>query len=177
MASNRAVALALATLHEAYPTRAVTEQTAEVWRRIFAGVDDAAFLAACDRAAVERGRTFFPTPGEISGYIAPAAVVDADAILKRISALGSYNPNVGWIYPRIDAVREALGESIARAYADAGASRCFAADDAGGGSVTRDIARRAFATGLAARDATAIPVVSPPAPVARLTNPATTEDA
>jgi hypothetical protein len=65
-------------------------------------------------------------------------------VLRQISALGSYSPAAGWQYPRIEAVRDALGDAVASAYAAAGAERCFADDD----TITQDIARRAFATEL-----------------------------
>lgn len=146
MASNRAVALALATLHEAYPTRAVTAQTAEVWMTLFAAVADDQLLAGCRRLAVEDGRQFFPSPGEIMAIVAPAPVVNSDDLLARIARLGSYNPHSGWIYPRIEVVRSALGDAVADAYVEAGASRCFADNDRDGGSISRDIARRQFAT-------------------------------
>ncbi|NDH43474.1 MAG: hypothetical protein EBX62_06500, partial [Betaproteobacteria bacterium] len=44
MASAKAVAVGLATLHEAFPTRPITAQTADVWARLFAEVGDDAFL-------------------------------------------------------------------------------------------------------------------------------------
>ena len=78
MADRRTIAVGLATLHEAYPTRAITEQTAEVWLRLFEPVPNAAFLAACERVAVQPGRTFFPTPGEVMAVAAPSLSGNSD---------------------------------------------------------------------------------------------------
>lgn len=139
MASDQIVAAVLAFLHELYPTREIGPETLDAWAITFAEWDDATLQACVRQAAATPGRKFFPTPGEIATY-RPLPAVDAPATLRRISALGTYTAT-GWIYPGIEAVREALGEPIAAAYAAAGAERCFADD----GSVTQDIARRAFA--------------------------------
>jgi hypothetical protein len=142
MASNAAIAGALALLHELYPTREIGPNTAPAWALVFADWDDETLTACVKRAAATPGRTFFPTPGEIAAF-RPVPMVDGPAILRRISALGTYNPN-GWLYPRIETVRDAMGDAVASAYAAAGVERCFADDD----SITQDIARRAFATEL-----------------------------
>jgi hypothetical protein len=149
MADRRTIAVGLATLHEAYPTRAITEQTAEVWLRLFEPVPNAAFLAACERVAVQPGRTFFPTPGEVMAVAAPSPVVDTDTLLRAIQGMGEYNPHVGMLPPRVEAVRHRYGDAVADAYAEAGPSRLFADDDRDGSSVTRDIARRAFSGTIA----------------------------
>lgn len=138
MASPRTIATILAFLHELYPTREIGEATNEAWHIAFADWDDETLTVCARNAAATPGRSFFPTPGEIAAF-RPAPAIDTAALLRRISAIGTYNPN-GWIYPRIEAVRDALGDAVADAYAAAGAERCFAEDE----SVTQDIARRAF---------------------------------
>ena len=132
----------LAYLHELYPSRDIGVATTEAWAITFADWDDAEFQACARKAASTAGRTFFPTPGEIAACRALPAV-DTGKILRRISALGTYNPN-GWLYPSIETVRDSMGEAVAQAYAAAGAERCFADDD----SITQDIARRSFASEL-----------------------------
>ncbi len=139
MASKPAIAAVLSYLHELYPTREVKASTGEAWAMVFAEWPDDELQACAMKAAAERGRTFFPTPGEISAYRA-VPTVDAAAILRRISKLGTYNPNRGWIYPRTETVRAALGDAIATAYNDAGGERCFSGEE----SVTQEIARRTF---------------------------------
>lgn len=145
MASKMAIAGVLAFLHELYPSREIGTATAEAWSMTFAEWDDATLESCARSAALTPGRSFFPTPGEIAAFRV-AEPVDAGALLREISALGQYNPHSGWLYPRIDAVRERLGDAIASAYAAAGAERCFADDD----STTQSIARRAFGVELAA---------------------------
>jgi len=142
MASNQTIATVLAYLHELYQNREVTPATGDAWSMAFADWDDAELLTCARKAATSPGRSFFPTPGEIAAFrVLP--VVDASTVLRRISALGAYNPN-GWLYPSIETVRDSMGEAVAQAYAAAGAERCFADDD----SITQDIARRSFASEL-----------------------------
>lgn len=138
MANDREVSAVLAFLHELFPTREIGPATLDAFAMIFEDWPDGELTDCAKKAARERGRTFFPTPGEISAYRA-LPTVDSGAMLRRISALGSYNPN-GWIYPRLEKVRDEFGPAIAQAYADAGAERCFAGDE----SITQDIARRSF---------------------------------
>ena len=88
----------------------------------------------------------FPPPGVFLKALAGASPpVDVDAVLDRVSKLGEYNPHRGWIYPRPETVRLALGDAIANAYAAAGGAALFADASADGTSITRDIARRTFA--------------------------------
>ncbi len=163
MASKTAIATVLAYLHELYPTREIQPATAQAWAMVFAEWPDDELQACAMKAAAERGRTFFPTPGEISAYRA-IPTVDAAAILRRISKLGTYNPNRGWIYPRIETVRAALGDAIANAYSEAGTDRCFADDD----SITQGIAHRMFEkciTETATKDPSALQLSAPSQPL------------
>ena len=150
MASAKAVAVGLATLHEAFPTRPVTAQTADVWARLFADVGDDAFLDACERAATERGRTFFPSTAELMALAIPERAIDTDRLLREMHRLGEYLPSVGVLPPRVDAVRERFGEAVALAYTEAGGAQLFASTAADGSSTTRDIARRTFSIVLQA---------------------------
>jgi hypothetical protein len=74
--------------------------------------------------------------------IAPTPVFDSSALLRRISALGS-NTGVGWRWPLVGTVRDALGDDVADAYASAGTDRLSSDDD-----TTRSIAERDFAKAL-----------------------------
>lgn len=143
MASRSAVAGMLAYLHELFPTRPITDATGEAWSLTFEEWDDDELLRCAKLAARDPGRTFFPTPGEIIKHAREKApvVIDTDAILSRISKLGRYNPNTGWIYPSVWQVREVLGDAIADAYADAGQARLFSEDE-----TSQRIARQRFAT-------------------------------
>lgn len=147
MASESAVGRTLAFLHELYPTREITPEAVAAWTVAFRDWDDRQLMECAMKAAREVGRTFFPTPGEITA-LRPRPALDLAGILHRISELGQYNPHTGWQYPRIDVVREALGDAIATAYGSAGAERCFADDANDGSHVTRDIARREFEKNL-----------------------------
>ena len=139
MASPKCISTVLAVLHEAEPTRQLTKQTAEIWLAIFADVDDAKMLDTAKQLVVEPGRRFFPSPGEFRAKLqGQLPALDVAGITRRIEALGMYNPHVGWIWPRVDAVRDALGEGIARAYGVVGAR--LGADD----ETTRSIAQRDF---------------------------------
>lgn len=141
MASPRAIAAVLAYLHELYPTREIGVATTEAWAMTFAAWDDETLTACARAAAATPGRTFFPTPGELAALRPENAppVVDGQKILRQISQLGTYSAHVGMIAPHVGAVRDALGDVIADAYASAGSERLFSDDDK-----TRSIAERDF---------------------------------
>lgn len=147
MASNAAVATVLALLHEFYPSRDMTDETLPAWTIVFRDWSDEELQACALAAAQEPSRAFFPTPGEIAAHRAPP-MIDTDVLLARISKLGHYNPNVGWMYPRVEEVRAALGAAVADAYAAAGAQACFADDARDGSSTSREIARQRFTAEL-----------------------------
>lgn len=148
MASDPAIAAILAMLQELFPTRDVGERTLDAWALVFGDWDDDELQACALRCAREPGRTFFPAPGEIAAQRELPAI-DTDVLLAKISKLGRHDPRAGWIYPTPEQIRDAFGQTVADAYVDAGAQRCFASDAADGTSITRDIARRAFAAALA----------------------------
>jgi ribosomal protein S16 len=90
--------------------------------------------------------TFWPPPATIIGKVKgigkqspPPPTVDSSTILRRIEKLGKYNPSTGMVYPRVDEVRQKMGEEAAYAYASAGAQRCFSDNE-----TTRDICAREF---------------------------------
>jgi hypothetical protein len=147
MASSRAVATMLATFAEVFPTRDLDANTAPVWERILSGVADDTLGLATMRLCREPGRRFFPSSGEVFDAIAKDAPgVDVLTILHRIEQLGHYDPHRGWVYPNYEMIRRELGEEIAKAYTVAGANNLFAEEAKDGNSITRDIARRSFAT-------------------------------
>lgn len=176
MASDTAVAGILAFLHELFPTRELSDRALDAWLIVFADWSDDELKACARAAAREPGRAFFPTPGEIAAY-RPVPTVDVDQVLGRIAKLGGHNPRTGWVYPRAEDVRAQLGPAIADAYAAAGGDQCFAVATSDGATVTRDIARRAFAAELttAQRREPSRPLLPPPAPAPLLLEPETRE--
>ncbi len=152
MANTAAIKLGLRVLHEAFPTREITKQTGAVFHELFRDTPDEDFLAACRTLATQRGRTFFPSPGEIAAMLTPRAAVDLDRLLEAISDQGQRSYS-GFIYPRIERVRLVFGDAIASAYAFAGASRLWSNSE-----TSRDIARREFREHL---DTEAGPEIAP----------------
>lgn len=119
-----------------------------------AKMDTDQFKAAAGKVFSDYQDFGFPPPSVFVAALAESMPpVDAPAVLRRISALGSYNPHTGWQYPRPEVVREALGGPIADAYGAAGGAQCFADADRDGGTVTRDIATRRFTKELSAAHA------------------------
>jgi hypothetical protein len=144
MASNRAVATAIAALHEAYPTRAITGSTRDVFAIALANVTDEQLAHGTRTLLQESGRTWFPAPGEIiAASLPPDPAVDVSDIVRRIDRLGHYVPTRGHIPPRVDTVRNTMGDAIADAYADAVPDRVFSDDEK-----TRQIALHQFGKAL-----------------------------
>lgn len=144
MADPRTVARALAILAETFP-KDITPELVRIYQHALRDASDDQVLTAV-RRAIDTAR-FFPVPAELRDLIGlnqARVVVDPEPILDRIRGMASYLPTVGDLYPRIDAVRDALGDAIAAAYAAAGGPRLFTANEVG-----RDIARREFAAALA----------------------------
>jgi hypothetical protein len=142
MASDATIGSLLSFFQELFPTREFSPATLDAWSVVFASWDDDELRECARKVASEPGRTFFPTPGEVIAMRALPSI-DGEAVLRRIAALGEPHPHQSWLYPRLETVREKLGDAVANAYAAAGSERCFS--DA---AVTKDIARRAFATDL-----------------------------
>lgn len=138
MASVDAIRDGLAVLHEAFPTRPITTKTGKVFYGLFRETDDDAFLSACRTLARQRGRVFFPTPGEITALLAPRVAIDMDRLLEAIANQGQHTPT-GFLFPRIERVRLVFGDEIGSAYAFAGAAKLYSENE-----TSRDIARREF---------------------------------
>jgi hypothetical protein len=147
LSTDTAIASTLAFLHELFPGRDIGPATLDAWSIYFSDWSDDELRVHAMAAAREPGRKFFPTPGEIAAH-RELPTIDTDALLSRLAKLGHHNPVTGWQHPTSLAVRDAFGDAVSTAYIDAGTSRCFASDDPNGGSITRDIARRAFAEAI-----------------------------
>ena len=144
MVSSLVIVIVFAYLYEFYLTCEIGVVTSDAWAMAFADWSDDDLLSCARRAATTPGRTFFPTPGEISAMrVAIAPVGNGAAILRQIEKLSAYSPQAGMIAPPVVTVREAFGALAADAYAMAGAHRCFANDD-----TTRSIAQREFQKNL-----------------------------
>ena len=146
MASNRAVAESLALL-AADRGGEISPLKVESWALALSEISDDELRSAVAQFLVLDTGDFVPSVAKIYALCRPPKPIDTEAMLYRISELGSHNPNIGWMYPSIDTIRRTLGDGIADAYAAAGASRCFA-PESNGSTVTRDIARQAFAKGV-----------------------------
>lgn len=167
MPSNANLARGMAILQAAFP-RDVTDDVTAVYRLGLADLSEDQYLAGIN-ACVKECR-YFPTVSEIRerAGLNKKVAIDTDAALGAISALGSYNPNVGWLYPRVEAVRAAFGDAVGAAYGMAGAARCFSDNE-----VSRDIARRVFSEELQGSRQAEIPgafVIGPHLPNALLTD-------
>ena len=160
MASARCVAECLAMLSEAKPEREITEHTVAVYAMALDDVDDAALRRAAARAL--KICRFFPAPAELR---------DVDAILEQLRGMCGYLPTVGTIAPRVDDVRQRLGDGIARAYAACGGgTRLLLGND-----TTTAIALREFTQELQEEVRAVGPAaLLPPAPAAALTAAPTT---
>ncbi len=144
MASDQGVGAVLAFLHELYPTRDIGSATLDAWALAFGGWEDDELLECARRVAAAPGRVFFPTPGEIAGArTMTPPIVNTPALLQQIERLSAYSPRAGMVAPPVFTVAEKFGEAVAKAYAAAGAGRCFANDD-----TTRHIAAREFQKAL-----------------------------
>lgn len=144
MATREGVARMLALLHEAFPSRQITEATAGVWLGLFREYDDAVLLGVAKRLALEPARQFFPTPGECMALLNPTPALDVEGIARRIEGLGYHNARSGWVWPRVEEVRDKLGAGIAEAYGAVGGSRLGTGDE-----ISRTIAIRDFGGTLA----------------------------
>ena len=104
MASDRAVASALALL-AADRGGEVSPLKVEAWGLALQNITDGELLEAVGRFLVHDSGEFVPPVSKIYALCRPVQPIDPDEVLREISSLGSYNPNVGWCYPRIETVR------------------------------------------------------------------------
>lgn len=163
MASRKAVVAALTLLSRAFAGD-VTRERIELYAAALEDVPDEQLAAATKHVIQTQVGAFLPPPAVLrlaAGYGAPA--VDVEAVLRAIDSLGGYSPS-GWCLPRMETVREALGDAVAYAAAEVGIHRLLA-DDA----TTRDIAARDFAQALI-REAGERPTSLPPWANLRLTD-------
>ena len=86
MASIPVITKYLALFSELYPTRDITNLTAEAWEYALADVGDRGFVWAADKLLREPGRTFFPTPNEIRGHMSVYRGRVTDSGPSRIGA-------------------------------------------------------------------------------------------
>jgi hypothetical protein len=123
----------------------VERETIELYAAALDDLTDEQLERACLIVVRTHTGGFIPPPAVLRKAIAPArAVVDADAILRRIEKLSIYNAATGMIAPPRAVVERELGEAVGYAYAAAGGKRLFADDEIG-----RDIATREFEKALA----------------------------
>lgn len=168
MATNRAVAAALAILGRAF-AGVVDEERVEVYCAALEDLSDAELAAATAHVVKTHTGEFIPPPAVLRKAVAPAPIaVDSVAVLRRIENLAVYSPQAGMIWPRGDVVLDALGEEVAYAYAAAGGPRVFSDNE-----TSREIAIREFQKSLVeavSRPGAKLLVVgqpSPPLPSAR----------
>jgi hypothetical protein len=149
VASREVITKALGTFVLAGMGGDVSGERVSVYALALDDVTDAQVMEATVRLLKSHEGGFIPTPAlirEAAGANTPP-VIDAERLLRGIDRLGSYNPNTGWTSPRVEVVREVMGDSVADAYAIAGGpSRLFADNQ-----TTRDISAREFAQEMAAQ--------------------------
>ena len=140
MASNPAIARALAAL-AANCGAEVGEQRLPVWAVGLHDVSDEQLRTATAHLLRTDTTGFLPPLARILNAVAGSALAlpDCDALLKQVSGLGHQIPGYGWVYPTPETVRLRLGNAVADAYIEAGASQCFADSD-----MSREIATRRF---------------------------------
>jgi hypothetical protein len=132
MASREAIAAGMAVLQQCAPTRDIDAETLRIWQTLFAEDHDAAFLSACRTLARQKGRTFFPTPGEVVAVMHPTVPpVDVDRLCFLLGGLTHYTPH-GVRPPNLSEVADLFGQAVADAVATVGPSRllCQSEDDA-----------------------------------------------
>lgn len=168
MATADIIGRGIIALHEAFPSRDVGERTVELWSRLFRNVSDEEFTRGVEALLLEPDRKFFPAPGEVlRACRGPLPPIDVEAIRRQIAWLGTGSVHVGHIWPRVERVREVLGNGVAEAYGAIGGTRLGANE-----GTTLEIALRDFGAELQAiahRDGPK--ALLPPEPGTLLANP------
>lgn len=141
MASREMVGKVLALFGATFP-KDVSPELVLVWLEVMGDVEDAA-LAKAARQALNDCR-FFPAPAEVRAYLPKPPAPDVDAMMTAIAGLASYLPTTGTTYPRVETVRQLLGDAVGEAYGMAGGPRSLFS----GNDTTASIARRDFAQAL-----------------------------
>lgn len=144
MASKQAVATALKMFALTFAGD-VSDERVDLYQAALADVDDAALKAATTRLVATHKGEWIPVPALIreaaGANVRPR--VDAEAVRHAIYEIAGYNPN-GFSPPRVEAVRQRLGDAVADAYGAVGGGRLFA------DGTTGEIALRDFAKELEA---------------------------
>lgn len=163
MASRPMVAKTLGALSEAFGGD-VSDKKLSVYCEALSDLSDEQLVTALRTVLRTWDGKFIPPPAALRNAIgANVAQLDAEPIIERIYALREYSPT-GIRWPSTPAVRDACGELVAIAYADAGGARIFADSD-----ITRDIARREFSAALqSAMEARGVTELAMPSPRPRL---------
>lgn len=159
MASKLAVAKAMAVLGATFP-RDVTPELVAIYAAAVQDLADQDLDRAVQRAVATC--RFFPVPAELREFAGAnrPPVVEVDAILDQIRGMCGYLPATGTIPPRIDEVRQRLGDAIARAYAACGGGTRLLL----GNETTAAIALREFTQELQAEVRATGPAALLPAP-------------
>ena len=161
MATREAVARALAFFAEDRGGD-VTPPRLQIWCEVLKPLTDIDLNRAVGLVLRSDRSGFIPPVSALIAAVTETEPVDHEELLKAIGQMGVYSPISGMCWPRIGDVRERLGDAIATAYADAGASRVFSDNE-----TSRDIARREFRQSLRTiarergRDAIALPAMKP----------------
>jgi hypothetical protein len=148
MASAKAISAALLAFAEDRGG-AVTQERAQLWFDCLNDVADPHLMRAVNILLRTNGTWTIPTIAMVrdaAGANPPPdalPAIDTEALLKRIGALGSYDPRTGWCWPTVERVWAEIGPSEATAYGLVGPSRLFSDQ-----STTREIAQREFSVEL-----------------------------
>jgi hypothetical protein len=162
MASKQAIATALKGLSANYRV-SPDPDLPDIWLLGLQDVGDADLLRAIGKIVAED--EFFPKLARVRNVLGlnRKTPPDVTGILERIRALTTYHPNTGDTLPRVETVRDELGDAIANAYGFVGPNRLQAVVF-GGSGVGADIAGREFADALEhaqeAGESVALPPVS-----------------
>lgn len=143
MASRTAVIESLAALATNFAGD-VTAEKIGTWQAALTDIPDEAVKAATVKVLRSHTGAFLPPVAVIREAALPELPVDVSSLLTAIDKAGEYNPQAGWVRPRVERVRALFGDALANAYGAAGgASRLFSTND-----TTREIAERDFAKAL-----------------------------
>jgi hypothetical protein len=140
MASDAAVATALALFGECFPTRPVTAATLSAFSLVLRNVADADLERATAALCGEPGRTFFPTPAEVLQAATPKLPpVDVDRLASLIYYLGDPTPH-GTRPASAGTIARYFGTAVAEAVAAVGISRLVAGTEQDAQWAKKDLA-------------------------------------
>ena len=151
MATARGVEAALKLLATNFAGE-VTVEKVKVWGAALGDVTDEQLGAAIPHIIKTHTGDFIPPVGVIREACGANdhAAIDTANVIRSIERLGApqfvdgFSEQTGWVMPRVERVREALGDAVANAYgAVGGGARLFCDDETG-----RTIAERDFMLAL-----------------------------